>query len=225
MYRHKQARLGLWQPQVRSADRGRAPRRTPTADASRRGLHSVTRIQTPMPMLTVMPSRARCRRLDRAGGRGGRQRNGRRFRDEARRNAEHGEDEDEDEDADDGQDPVARQSILPRRQRASVAGLVASGIGARCLARHASGPSPGFGSVMRAASWARVALASAALDRRRDSASTTSRRRSATRRRALRVSRTALKPRVQARRASEPMTSSASAATARSRISPTAREG
>ena len=170
--------------------------------------------------------RRRGRRLDGTGGRRGRQRDGRRLRDESRRDAGDRQDEDEDEDGDDGEGPAARQAILAGRQRAPIArGLVPVGIGARGLARHSSGPTPGFGAAVRAVSSARVVVAVAAPDRSRSSASATPARRSATCRRPSRVERTALKPSVQARRASEPMTSSASATTARSRISPTAREG
>ena len=129
---------------------GTSTARPPAFFTRRWAMHSERRTQTPMPMPTERPRptpRPIGRRLHRDGGRGGWQRNDRRFRDEARRDAERGEDEDEDEDGEDGQDPGARQAILPRRQRASVAGLVAAGFGARCLARHASGPSPGFGDV------------------------------------------------------------------------------
>ena len=73
----------------------------------------------------------RCRRLYGARSWDRRQRHGRRLRDEARRHAEDRQDDDQDEDADDGEDPWARQSVVPGRQRPSI-----SRIAARSLARH-----------------------------------------------------------------------------------------
>jgi hypothetical protein len=175
-------------------------------------------------------SGCRCRWLDRSRSRHRGQWHRSGLREEPRGKPEDGEDEHEHEDGDDGHDPRPRQAIPAGGQRAAVPALGSGGIGARARGlarRHASGPSPGFGGVVRvrAASSERVAVAVVAADRRRSSASATERRESATCRRPCRVARTALTPSVQTSVPSEPMTSSARAATARSRISPTAREG
>ena len=97
-----------------------------------------------------------------------------------------------------------------------------SGRRSRAAGRHASGRSPGVDDV-RAASSASVADARRAADRTRSSVRAMDRRSSSTCRRRSRVALVAVMPSVQASMASEAMTSSARAATARSRISPTAR--
>ena len=167
--------------------------------------------------------RSRSRGLDRAGSGGRGQRHRGRIGDQGGRNSHEGQEKHQQEDGGHGQNPRLGEVVILRGECPSISALGAILRFRRLAARrHASGRSPGVG-VVRAASSASVADARRAADRTRSSVRAMDRRSSSTCRRRSRVALVAVMPSVQASMASEAMTSSARAATARSRISPTAR--
>ena len=162
--------------------------------------------------------RARGRRRGRGGDRwrwGG-------LRLESRRNLEHGQDEDQHEDDEHRQHPGRGQPVLAGAKRAAVARL--PGFAARVVGRHRSGWSP-LVDGLRAESRPSVADARCADARSCSSVAATRWRATPTRSRSDCSARTEVTASVQTRSASETITSPARTTTARSRISPTAREG